>query len=118
MRNAKTATVAEIAAHWRLTPDSVRKILKAHGIRPVSTGPQRYRWSDIWSLEGADWVATADETAFKAPLKKATELGAFFAGTPPRTITDWAVKKRIPGIRLGSDWRFRAVTLERWQDHG
>jgi excisionase family DNA binding protein len=118
MRNPKTASVAEIAAHWRMTTDTVRKILKPAGIRPASTGPERYRWTEVWSREGTDWVAPADEAAFKAPLRKATELGDLFPNVPARTITDWAKKKKIPAIRLGSDWRFREVTLKRWQDHG
>ena len=118
MRNPKTATVAEIATHWRLTPDTVRKILKDANLRPASTSPERYRWTDVWSFEGAGWVAPSDERAFKAPLKKVTELGGFFPNVPPRTITDQASKKKVPAIRLGSDWRFREITLERWRDHG
>jgi hypothetical protein len=118
MRNPRTASVAEIATHWRLTPDAVRKILKTAGLGPASTGPRRYRWSDVWSLEGTDWVAPADEATFKAPLKKVTELGDLFPNVPTRTITDQAKKKKLPAIRLGSDWRFREVTLKRWQDHG
>lgn len=117
MRNPKTATVSEIAAHWRLTCDTVRKILQAAGIKPASTGPERYRWADIWNFEGAGWVAPADQAAFKAPLKKAYDLDAFFPGTPSRTITDQAKKGKIPAVRLGSDWRFREITLERWQDN-
>lgn len=117
MLNPNTATVSEIAAHWRLTADTVRKILKAAGIEPVKSGPQRHRWVDIWSFEGVGWVSPADQAAFKAPLRKADDLGDFFPGTPSRTITDQAKKKKIPGILLGSDWRFREITLQRWQDH-
>ena len=116
MRNPKTATVSEIAGHWRLTADTVRKILKAAGIEPVKSGPQRYRWTDVWSLERSGWVSPADEAAFKAPLMKASELGDFFPNVPARTITDQAKKKKIPGILLGSDWRFREITLARWRD--
>lgn len=117
MRNPNTASVSEIATHWQMTPDTVRKILKAAGIRPVSSGPDCYRWTTIWSLEGADWVAPADKAAFKAPLKKAAELGEFFPGEPVRTLTDKARKKKIPAIWIGTDWRFREVTLKRWQDN-
>jgi hypothetical protein len=118
MRQRKNAKVAEIATHWVMTPEAVRKLLKSAGIKPVSAGPERYRWTDIWAYEGAGWVAPADEAAFKAPLMKASELGDFFPNVPPRTITDQALKGKIPGIKLGTDWRFREITLERWQDHG
>lgn len=117
MRNPKTATVSEIATHWRLTTETVRKILKAAGIKPASAGPQRYRWADVWNFEGVGWVSPADQAAFKAPLKTADELDDFVPGTPSRTITDQALKKKIPAIRLGSDWRFREITLARWQDN-
>jgi hypothetical protein len=118
MRQRKNAKVAEIAAHWYMTTDAVRTILKSAGIEPVSTGPELYRWADIWAYEGAGWVAPADEAAFKAPLMKASELGEFFSNVPTRTITDRALNEKIPGIKLGTDWRFRKITLERWQDHG
>ena len=55
--------------------------------------------------------------AFKAPLKKSGELANIFPGTPSRTITDQAVNKRIPAIQIGTDWRFRVISLERWQDN-
>jgi hypothetical protein len=119
MRNPKTASVAEISAHWSVKDhDTVREVLKAAKIKPASTGPTRYRWADIWVFEGAGWVAPADEAAFKAPLKAPHELEAFFENTPVRTITDKAYKKQIPAIRIGKHWRFREITLERWQDHG
>lgn len=119
MRNSKTASVAEISVHWSVKDhDTVRRVLKAAKIQPASTGPTRYRWADIWAFEGAAWVAPADEATFKAPLRAPHELEAFFANTPVRTITDQAKKKRIPGIRIGKHWRFREITLERWQAHG
>lgn len=115
-RFTNSATVAEIAAHWRVTNDVVRKLLRVPDIHPASTRPDRYLWADIWSLEGIGWVPPADKAAFKAPLMAADELGEIFHGTPERTITDWAAKKKIPAIRIGKQWRFRRITLDRWLD--
>lgn len=118
MHDPRTASIAEIAVHWALRDhDTVRKILKAAGIRPAAFGPARYRWADIWAFEGVDWVGPADEAAFRAPLRAPHEVGAFFPGRAVRTIIDHARRKRIPAIRIGKHWRFREITLERWLDH-
>jgi hypothetical protein len=116
MRKRSNATVTEIAAHWVVTADTARTILKAAAIQPVSTGPARYRWRDIWNFEGSGWVAPHDEAAFRAPLAKPDDLEEFCPGVPERTITDQAVKNKMPAIRIGKQWRFRRVTLARWQD--
>ena len=116
MQSRKSAKVIEIAAHWDVTADTVRSVLKAAAIVPVSTGPARYRWCDIWAFEGCGWVAPHDEAAFRAPLAAPDDLEAFFPGVPERTVTDQALKKKIPAIRIGDQWRFRRLSLERWQD--
>lgn len=119
MRKSKTASISEISRHWNVKDhDTVRRILTEAKLQPVSLGPARYRWADIWALEGADWVAPSDEAAFQVPLRTPQELQAFFGSVPVRTITDQARKKRIPAVRIGKHWRFREVTLERWLDHG
>jgi len=44
----------EIAARWKLGPDTVRKLIKVHNI-PTAPGPwkrARYVISDIWRVEG------------------------------------------------------------------
>lgn len=116
MRKRSNATVAEIAKHWVVGNDTARKILKAAAIQPVSGSPTRYRWRDIWSFEGSGWVSPRDEAAFRAPLLEPDELEEFCPDEPERTITDQAAKNRIPAIRIGKQWRFRRVTLERWLD--
>lgn len=118
-RTSRTASISEISRHWNVKDhDTVRRILTTAKIQPASMGPARYRWSDIWAFEGAHWVAPSDEAAFKAPLKAPDELEAFFGHLAVRTITDQARKNRIPAVRIGKLWRFREITLERWQDHG
>jgi excisionase family DNA binding protein len=119
VHDPKTARIAEIAVHWAVRDhDTVRKILKAAGIRPASSGPARRRWADIWAFEGAGSVGPAEEAAFHAPLRAPHEVGAFFPGLAVRTLIDHARKKRIPAIRIGKHWRFREITLETWLDHG
>ncbi|KIC23379.1 helix-turn-helix domain-containing protein [Leisingera sp. ANG-S3] len=108
-----TATVAQIARHWGLTPPTVRNLLKRSGAAPVSTGPKRYLWREIWALEGARYVPRADEAEFLRPLLTPTEVGRLFPHLKPRTITDRALKGSLPAIRLGTDWRFRECDVRK-----
>ena len=34
----------------------------------------------------------------------------------PQTIYNWAQEKRIPGAKLGKEWRFRKSIIDRWLD--
>ncbi|MGN6391250.1 MAG: helix-turn-helix domain-containing protein [Gemmatimonadales bacterium] len=34
----------------------------------------------------------------------------------PQTIYKWAQEKRIPGAKLGKEWRFRKTIIDRWLD--
>ena len=34
----------------------------------------------------------------------------------PQTIYKWAQEKRIPGAKLGKEWRFRKSIIDRWLD--
>jgi excisionase family DNA binding protein len=34
----------------------------------------------------------------------------------PQTIYKWAQEKRIPGVKLGKEWRFRKSIIDRWLD--
>jgi excisionase family DNA binding protein len=34
----------------------------------------------------------------------------------PQTIYKWAQEKRIPGAKLGKEWRFRRSIIDRWLD--
>lgn len=111
----QTAPVRTITRYWGLTDPTVRKILDEAGIRPVSIGPERYAWRDIWRVEGTGYVAPADEREFRRPLLSAAEIQAIYPdlNLKLRTITDRALKRRWPAIRLGSDWRFRECEIRK-----
>lgn len=34
----------------------------------------------------------------------------------PQTIYKWAQENRIPGAKLGKEWRFRKSIIDRWLD--
>ncbi len=41
---------------------------------------------------------------------------AFYLRLTPQTIYKWAQEKRIPGAKLGKEWRFRKSIIDRWLD--
>ena len=111
--------VSEIAAHFKLGTDTTRKLLRATAVRPVSIGPQRYAWTDIWRLEGAGYVPPNLFKEFQLPLLKPAEVSRrFFPHLASRTITDRAKKGRLPGFLLGNDWRFREWEIREAAIHG
>ena len=41
---------------------------------------------------------------------------AHYLRLKPQTIYKWAQEKRIPAVKLGKEWRFRRIILDRWLD--
>ncbi len=104
MKDAGTAKISAIAIHWHVCEPTARRILRAAGVLPVATGPKKYRWQDIWRLEGEVFVPPADWASFKAPLLTVAEL----PGLDPeyrkaRTWRRYVEKDRLPVIRLPKD---------------
>lgn len=98
-----TALVSAIAAHWRVTEPTARRILKRAGLVPVGEGWDRYRWTDVWRLEGASFVPPCDHADFQAPLLTAAELpGRDAEGRAPRTMRRYLKSGRLPAIRLSA----------------
>jgi len=50
-----------------------------------------------------------------APLMDAKQV-AEYLGLDLLTIYAWARKGKLPGIKLGRNWRFRQSDLEAWLD--
>ncbi len=112
-------SVADAARHFQLGEATTRKLLAAANIRPVDRTPQRYAWQDIWQLEGAAYVPAELVVEFQKPLLKPAEVAfLYFRHLSPRTITDRAKKGHLPGILLGSDWRFRDRDMRTAAVHG
>ncbi|WP_370284054.1 helix-turn-helix domain-containing protein [Pseudooceanicola sp.] len=108
------ATVSEIARHWALSRETTQKLLDVGNIAPVESGPRRYDWRDVWCLEGAAYVPSEEMSAFKKPLLKPAEAQAeYLRKLRTRTISDQAKKGKLPGIKLGTEWRFRERDVKR-----
>ena len=68
-RSAGTATIAQVARHWSVERETADRFLKDRGVPFVDDdGPLQVLWTDVWSVEGAGFVAPANYAAFKKPL--------------------------------------------------
>ncbi|MDH2329080.1 helix-turn-helix domain-containing protein [Cereibacter sp. SYSU M97828] len=110
----KSAKVSDLAHHLRFSTDGTRRLLRREGIDPTSQHPLRYRWQDVWELEGLLLVASDDIETFIAPLLTVSDVQRrYFPDLSTRTITGQAASGRLPGIKIGSDWRFRESDMRR-----
>lgn len=116
---SSTAKISEIARHFGMTDDTTRDLLKKAEIVPASLQPSRYRWQDIWALEGAGYVPPCQEEEFRKPLLTTAQVRRrFLPHVKLRTLTDRAAKGTLRGIKLGTDWRFRECDMRQAAIHG
>ena len=99
---ARTLRTSAVAAHWAVHPDTALALLRAAGVRPArARAPLRWRWEDVWRLEGDPLVHAADRALLRAPLLTA----AMCAARDPleRTAHTWRRlirAHRLPVVRL------------------
>jgi len=100
------AKVARIAAHWVVCDRTARAILAAHGVPALPGRPERYRWEDIWRLEGFPFVPEWDWPRRKDPLLKTEDLvDEERRGRSARSVRRKLESGRIPSILLAPDVR-------------
>lgn len=114
-----SATTAEVARHWSVSAPVARRILQAAGLRAVGPGRPRYRWADIWRLEGAYHVPPAHHAAFKAALLCPGDLPEIDpAERSARTWRRYIAAGRVPAIRLAAGIvRLRPAEIDAALDH-
>lgn len=114
VKGAGTAKVCEIAWHWQVTAATARRIIGDAQLPPIGTGWTRYRWHDVWRLEGALYVPPRYYKAYKAPLVLPIDLPKYDpAGRSARTLRRYAAEGRIPVIFLTPTLRrFRETELQ------
>jgi hypothetical protein len=115
-----TATVSELAAHWAVCEDTARKIIADARLCDVSIdGWARYRWTDIWRLEGEPWVHPADWAAYREPLLHPSDLPN--RDPHARKNRQWrrlVASGRMPSIRLSERVRrIRPCVFDRVAPH-
>jgi len=109
--SVSVAKVSEIATHWQVTAETARNILNANFIIPASKTPYRYRWRDIWTLEGVGNVPPHMEDEWKKPLKSITDILKDFPYLETRALRSRAQKGKLPGLKIGKQWRFHEVAI-------
>jgi hypothetical protein len=114
------ATLSEIARHWRVCEDTAGDIIAAARLPDVSLNARpRYRWRDVWRLEGEPWVHPVDWTAYRAPLLHPGDLPEL--DPHRRGGRQWrrlVASGRMPSIRLSPGVRrVRACVFERIAPH-
>lgn len=114
-----TLKVSDVARHWGLSVATTRGLLKQEVSAPAMRNPDRYSWKQIWSVEQAGYVRPAYHERFRAPLLKPSEVQRrYFPDLTLRAIRDRAAKRTLPGVKLGSDWRFREHDIRQAAIHG
>jgi hypothetical protein len=106
-RDPGTVSLSALAAHWGVCNATARTIIAACGLLDVSaSGWPKYRWSDVWRLEGAGLVPPCDWADFRKPLLRASDLAAL--DTNERSARTWrrhVEAGRMPSIRLSDTVR-------------
>lgn len=100
------ARLAQVRAHWAVCDDTARAILAAHGLAPAGPGVARYRWGDIWRIEGTPWAPADEWPALRAPLLPPADLpGLDPLGRSARTWRRHLATGALPSIRLSASVR-------------
>ena len=88
-------------------------------ILPIGTGRQRYRWLDIWKIEGEAWLPAWDWPAYREALLRPVDLPAFDPrNRSQRTFRRLLASRAIPSIVLSPGIRrIRPHLLGRVIDH-
>ncbi|SEB06507.1 hypothetical protein SAMN05444370_1468 [Rubrimonas cliftonensis] len=96
-----SATLTEVAKHWRVDVETARRVLGAKGVQDQETHAKpRYLWRDIWAIERAGALAGAAWPDTTTPLCTAIAAGEAL-DQDASTARRYANSGRLPATRLG-----------------
>ena len=102
-----TTKVSGIAKRWSVEPETVRAVLKEADIRPVEMSPARYALRDIIAFEGIGYIPKHLIEEILRPLLTPVEVQRrYFPDDSARAIRDRSQAGRLPGVKIGKQWRF------------
>ena len=106
-------TVEEVAQHWKLQPETIRRWIgagriKASRLRRV----YRLNWRDVWACERGPTPNDNAATRYKTPLLSKDELAAQYK-VSVRTVERW-VGEGLPTRNVFGSVRFNAEGVSDW----
>lgn len=121
MRDPGTAKTSTIAKHWDVCLATARRIIAEAELPVADENPNKYRWMDIWLLEGDAYVPPDLWRDFKAPLLKVSDLSNQYPKEDDRseipsarTFRRRVEQGRLPSIKLTEDTsRVRACVFDK-----
>jgi len=118
-------TVNDVAAHFRLRPDTVRARIKAGDLFAVRINrTYRLNWLDIWACENGPAPKDARIARYQKPLMRKKEVAGALE-VSPRTVERWIAdglptRSVFGHVRLNPDdvrdWLTRRFDLDLPED--
>ena len=106
-------SVEDVARHWKLRPETVRKFIAAGRLPATRLGRQyRLTWQDVWSLEDGRMPRGAAQRRYELPLLTKKEL-AVRCRVSVRTVERW-LSDGLPTRNIGGSIRFNPGEVGDW----
>jgi excisionase family DNA binding protein len=105
----KTVSEERVEAELKFLPAEMKKS-SAKTRRGSMTGPLR---TTVTTHAAASQPSSISGQHFE-PLLNDEQAAKFLGGLHPKTVQRMARDGRLPAIRVGRFWRFRASALNRW----
>ncbi len=106
-------TVAELAAHWRLQPQTVRATIRAGRLNAARISRcYRVRWYDVWACEQGPRPTDATAARYRTPLLSKADVAAI-TRTSERSVDRW-VGEGLPTRNVGPTVRINRGDLRDW----
>jgi len=106
-------TVEDVARHWKLRPETVRKMI-ARGSLPAMRMNRQYRlrWEDVWSIEQGRMPKGGARPRYQEPLLTRKEL-AGRCRVSLRTVDRW-ICDGLPTRNVAGSTRFNVGEAGDW----
>lgn len=106
-------TVEDVARHWKLRPETVRKFIAA-GLLPATRFNRQYRltWPEVWAMEDGRMPRGAAQRRYETPLLTKKDL-AGRCRVSVRTVERW-VGDGLPTRNVAGSVRFNAGEAGDW----
>ncbi len=106
-------TVADVAAHYALSPRTVRDRLKDGSLSGVRVnGEWRCFWPDVWGAEKGPTPRGKRSKAYKADLLTKKSIAAAW-GVSERTVERW-IAAGLPTRNVFGSVRIASIDAEEW----